>query len=103
MTAFFDDEIVRLKLGSANATVVAGPSKDLNGPTACNFGRTVADSNVLYVTTNGGLAAGDTSPKPGGTLSRINLGLHHDHRRARSNRRVHTQTHSHTLRVRHRS
>ena len=70
-------------MGSANATVIAGPSDNLNEPTACRFGRTKADRDVLYVTTQGGLGLADKSPKRGGTLSRIDLRHHHGYHKAR--------------------
>ena len=77
MTVWASDQIARYQLGSANATVIAGLSNNLNGPTACRFGRTKADHDVLYVTTNGGLGIADRSTTRGGTLSRINVGRHH--------------------------
>ncbi|KAJ3145862.1 hypothetical protein HDU86_000629 [Geranomyces michiganensis] len=46
-----DGTITRIAGGQANSTLLAGT-------TAAQFGRTARDRNVLYVTTNGGLAAG---------------------------------------------
>lgn len=86
MTVWASDQIAKFQLGSSNATVVAGLSKDLNGPTACGFGRTKADRDVLYVTTNGGLGIADRSSTTGGTLSRIDIGRHHDHHESHPHR-----------------
>lgn len=71
LAVFYKNMIERFTIGGTNTTVVAGPSNMLAGPTACKFGRGKADSNMLYVTTNGGLGIADTSKMPGGTLTRI--------------------------------
>ncbi|KAL8831848.1 MAG: hypothetical protein Q9191_000637 [Dirinaria sp. TL-2023a] len=60
-------------LGGTN-TVIRTSQGNLVGPTACKFGRTLRDSQMLYVSTNGGLKAGNGSRTPGGTLSRVDLG-----------------------------
>lgn len=67
----FGNMIKRLTIGDTNATAMAGPSSVLAGPTACKFGRGKSSSNILYVTTNGGLGIADASKMPGGTLTRI--------------------------------
>ncbi|KAL8669688.1 MAG: hypothetical protein Q9168_005730 [Polycauliona sp. 1 TL-2023] len=73
LTVTFSDEVYRLDVGSTTPHVIAGPSSKLDGPSACKFGRTGADRNTLYVTTNGGLGVADNSSHPGGTLSRIEV------------------------------
>ena len=97
MAVWASDAVARFHVGSANATIVAGPSNNLNGLTACRFGRTKADRNVLYVTTNGGLGVADRSPTVGGTLSRINLGRHH----VRHEVNPHRSGTRHDIRARH--
>lgn len=70
----YRNEIVKWSNGGdRGGTVIRSSEGKLVGPTACKFGRTLQDSHMLYVSTNGGLRAGNGSRTLGGTLSRLDL------------------------------
>ena len=58
--------------------VLAGGPNDvtLEGATSARLGRTVEDSNVLYITTNGGLLKAVDGDLHGGQLLAVNVGLY---------------------------
>jgi len=79
MSVTFSNEIAELQSGiSGGANVleavhIASPNM-LAGPTASRLGRLPVHIKMLCVTTTGGLGIADGSSKPGGTLSRFNIG-----------------------------
>ena len=60
-----------------NVTVLTGAPLTnttlLARPTACQFGRLSWDKKTLYITTGGGVPSGTSTPRLGGTLSKVNL------------------------------
>ncbi|KAH8691244.1 hypothetical protein BGW36DRAFT_387931 [Talaromyces proteolyticus] len=55
------------------STILGGPDDPLiEGDTAAQFGRTVADSHILYITTNGGLVNPVDGPAVGGKVVAFN-------------------------------
>ncbi|KAL8823433.1 MAG: hypothetical protein Q9191_005858 [Dirinaria sp. TL-2023a] len=73
MSVFSSHGIGLVASNATNIHVVANSSTALAGPTACRFGRMPSDSNMLYVSTNGGLGVGPGPAMPGGTLSRVSM------------------------------
>lgn len=73
MAITFSHEIGRVASAGATLSIVANSSTNLAGPTACKFGRMPWDSDMLYVSTMGGLAVGPGPSRPGGTLSRVSM------------------------------
>ena len=73
MAITYSDEIGRVASMGAKTSVVAHSPSALAGPTACQFGRMPWDSEMLYVSTNGGLGVGPGPVMPGGTLSRVSM------------------------------